>query len=304
VTTSIEYQTVDVFTDERFGGNQLAVVSDARGLDAGQMQRIASEFNYSESAFVLPPTDPGNTARVRLFTPGGEVPFAGHPNVGTAFVLGRNAKTFGPRTDDLMRFEEGAGLIEVRLLRDRGEVVGASIKAPRSLSIGPDVASADYAACLSLPVEDIVTARHAPVAASVGLPFALAEVRSADVLGRIRVNAAVFHDMKDRYRLPELRFATFVYAWTGPKRVQARMFAPLSRILEDPATGSASAALGGLLCSLDSARDADTDLVVRQGVEIGRPSTIEVAARKRNGVVESVTISGRCVPVMCGTLTL
>jgi trans-2,3-dihydro-3-hydroxyanthranilate isomerase len=302
--TSIEYQTVDVFTEARFGGNQLAVVSDARGLDAGQMQRIASEFNYSETAFVFPPLDPADTAHVRLFTPGSEVPFAGHPNVGTAFVLGRNATVFGTRTDDLMRFEEGAGLIEVRLLRDRGEVVGASIKAPRGLSVGPDVDPADYAACLSLSVEDIVTARHAPVAASVGLPFALAEVKSAEVLGRITVNAAVFDEMKDRYRLPELPFSTFVYAWSGPKQVQARMFAPLSRILEDPATGSASAALAGLLSSLDSARDADTDLVVRQGVEIGRASTIEVSARKRNGAVESVTISGRCVPVMRGTLAL
>jgi trans-2,3-dihydro-3-hydroxyanthranilate isomerase len=113
----IGYETVDVFTDRRFGGNQLAVIADARGLSKEAMQQIASEFNYSEVTFVGPPSDPSNTARVRIFTPTNEIPFAGHPNVGTAFVLGRSGCVFGNRATDLMRFEEGAGLVEVRLIR-------------------------------------------------------------------------------------------------------------------------------------------------------------------------------------------
>ena len=115
------YETVDVFAETRFGGNPLAVITDARGLSADEMQRIAVEFNYSETTFVLPPKDAANTAHVRIFTPTNELPFAGHPNVGTAFVLGRLGSVFGDATGNAMRFEEGAGLVEVALsCRDDG----------------------------------------------------------------------------------------------------------------------------------------------------------------------------------------
>src|SRR5260221_11203837 len=117
----LDYQTVDVFTERRFGGNPLAVMAGARGLSAEEMQAIATEFNYSEVTFVLPPTDPANTAQVRIFTPLTEVPFAGHPNVGTAFVLGRMA----PSVTTVMRFEEAAGLVEVALLRTADAEAGA-----------------------------------------------------------------------------------------------------------------------------------------------------------------------------------
>jgi trans-2,3-dihydro-3-hydroxyanthranilate isomerase len=132
---SLSYVTADVFTRTRFAGNPLAVIPDARGLGDLEMQRIAAEFNYSESTFVLPPEDDANTARVRIFTPTAELPFAGHPNVGTGFILGRQGELFGRAVPETMRFEERAGLVEVVALRESGEVVGARIAAPRPLEV-------------------------------------------------------------------------------------------------------------------------------------------------------------------------
>jgi len=143
------FETVDVFTTRRFGGNQLAVIADARSLSGAQMQLIASEFHYSETAFVLPPQDPGNSARVRIFTPTNEIPFAGHPNIGTAFVLGRRENVFDKWTDNSMRFEQGAGLVSVDLLRQQQLVVGARIRrrgaSRSSLRLRPKLSQAAFA---------------------------------------------------------------------------------------------------------------------------------------------------------------
>src|SRR6185295_7621134 len=147
---TIDYQTVDVFTARRFGGNPLAVMADARGLSSTEMQAIATEFNYSEVTFVLPPEDPGNTARVRIFTPLAEIPFAGHPNVGTAFVLGGTGQVFGKPAGTTMRFEEAAGIVEVELLREAEAVIGARIKAPRTIALGAEIDAEAVAACVSI----------------------------------------------------------------------------------------------------------------------------------------------------------
>ena len=132
----VPFQTVDVFTDRKFGGNPLAVIPDAQGLTAEQMQSIAAEFNLAETTFVLPPRDPKNTAHVRIFTPKSELPFAGHPNVGTAFVLARHG-----RSGDRFVFEEGAGLVPIDLARENGAVVAARLAAPQPLSVGETVAA-------------------------------------------------------------------------------------------------------------------------------------------------------------------
>lgn len=297
------YETVDVFAERRFGGNPLAVISDARGLSRDEMQSIASEFNYSETAFVEPPAESSNTARVRIFTPTNEIPFAGHPNVGAAFVLGRPGSVFGKTTGDVMRFEEGAGLVEVGLLRRDGQIVGASIRAPQDLEIGDEIKTATIAACASLDTTDIVTERHQPMVASVGLPFAIAQVRSVESLARATPNAAAFHDANRRHPNSRDRFSLFLYARTSAANVRARMFAPLSNILEDPATGSAAAALGGLLSSLEATGDDPFELTIEQGVEIGRPSVILVRVEGR-APKQKVIVTGRCVPVMRGTITL
>jgi trans-2,3-dihydro-3-hydroxyanthranilate isomerase len=306
VMQEIEYETVDVFTGKLFGGNQLAVIADARGLSEEVMQGIASEFNYSEVTFVCRAADPSNTARVRIFTPTSEIPFAGHPSIGTAFVLGRAGSVFGNKTHDVMRFEEDAGLVEVKLLRNGSIITGASIQAPRNLKIGSYLDAETIASCISLQPQDIATVRHKPVIASVGLPFAIAEVHSLEALGRMKPNLVAFSDACARYREPEDCFSVFAYTpcATAATRLRARMFAPLSNILEDPATGSASAALGGLLCSMDPRSDVHMQIVIEQGVEMGRPSSIEVMASKEAGSVRAVTVSGRCVRVMRGRIEL
>ncbi|NTW97270.1 MAG: PhzF family phenazine biosynthesis protein, partial [Oscillochloris sp.] len=186
---NVPYEVVDVFTTTRFGGNPLAVITDARGLDDRLMQQIAREFGFSETTFVLPPEHPRHTARVRIFTPTAEVPFAGHPNVGTAFVLARlGAAFFGRALGDDLVFEEAAGLVAVTILRAGGAVTGAAITAPRPLELGPEVAAETVAACVSLAPEDVALSAHAPCFVSVGLPFVAAELASRAALARARPN--------------------------------------------------------------------------------------------------------------------
>jgi trans-2,3-dihydro-3-hydroxyanthranilate isomerase len=301
------YATLDVFTTTRFGGNQLAVIPDARGLTDIEMQQIAAEFNYSETTFVLPPQDPANTARVRIFVRTAEIPFAGHPNVGTAFVLGRQDGVFGKITGSSMRFEEGAGLVEVEIVRDRDVVVGARFRAPRALEIGATVDTAALARCVSLDAGAIVTERHAPTRISVGLPFVVAEM-DVGSLSQARPNIDAFAAAAATYGEADLggRLSVFLYARTGQgiDRLRTRMFAPLSGTVEDPATGSASAALAAFLLSLDARADAQQRISIEQGAEMGRPSAIEVEVGKRGGRVHEVFVEGRCVPVMRGMLAV
>ena len=283
------FVTVDVFTDRRFGGNPLAVFPDARGLTDGEMQALAAEFGYSETTFVLPPHDPAHTARVRIFTPQAELPFAGHPNVGTGFVLAAR----GRDRDGVMLFEEPAGLVEIRVARDaHGEGMRVTIAAPQPLSLGATFAAADIAACAGLAAADVVTAAHAPVVASMGTPFVIAEVAPA-ALTRARPDTAGFA------RHPEV-VGLHLYA-RDEDCLRARMFAPLAGIAEDPATGSACVALGGLLLSLSGAAAATYDIV--QGVEMGRPSLLHTAAHVAPDGIRA-TVGGRCVPVLHGTATL
>ncbi|MFT4180323.1 MAG: PhzF family phenazine biosynthesis protein [Rhizobium sp.] len=299
------YLTIDVFTHERFAGNPLAVIPDARGLSDEAMQKIATEFNYSEVTFVLPPENPGNTARVRIFTPTKEIPFAGHPNVGTAFVLGRQTEIFGKAPGDRLLFEEKAGLVEVQLLRNGAEVSGAKIRAPGALRVGSAIAGELVARCVEIDPASIRHATHGPTFASVGLLFAFAEVDGLETLGRARPNAAVFAEAAARHRDEKTDFSLFLYTRSAdrPWHIRARMFAPLDNVLEDPATGSASAALGAYLTSLLPAADAEIRMTIEQGVEMGRRSLIGLDVRKSAGSVTDVFVSGDCVGVMRGEVT-
>lgn len=284
------YVTTDVFTDQPFGGNQLAVVMDAEGLSTTQMQAVAREFNYSETTFVLPPEFGENTARVRIFTPAHELPFAGHPNIGTAFVL-----ALAPDSDDLLLFEEEAGLVSVSVTRHHGHPVSAELTAPQMLRRGAELAVADIAACLSLAPEEIATAVHAPMVASVGTPFVLAEITSRDALRR-----AVGHVDAFRRTMP-VDGTSAIYLYTrdggGGFDIHSRMFAPLGGILEDPATGSATVTLAALLAELGG---PDT-LRVRQGEDMGRPSTLLTRVDKK---AHTAHVAGQCVVMMRGVFEL
>ena len=306
--TACAYQTVDVFTSTRFGGNPLAVVPDARGLSDAAMQRIAREFNYSESTFVLPPDDPTNTVRVRIFTPTAEIPFAGHPNVGTGFVIARQGHAFGNRLGDSLRFEELAGIVDIEIMRDAGQVLGARITAPEPFSRGPELGLGPdlVAECASLTASDLILRNHPPVLVSVGLPFVVCEVPDLATLARSTPDMSAFREANAHIPSQEGGLSLFVYTVLSkePVTVQARMFAPLDNVPEDPATGSASGALGGLLALLRAEPDLDFAMTIQQGYEMGRPSRIEVSVAKRGGEVVQVKVSGHCVAVMAGTIEI
>jgi trans-2,3-dihydro-3-hydroxyanthranilate isomerase len=293
------YVTSDVFTERAFGGNPLAVVLDAQGLSSSQMQSIANEFNYSETTFVLPAARPGNTAHVRIFTARTEVPFAGHPNIGTAVVLARELEAAGRAPLDSVAFEEAAGLVRIRLLRDGDAVVGAELTAPQPLSIGSSVSLEDAAACLSLPKTDIINTHHVPQVISVGLPFLVVELASREALRLAKPNFAAH----ERILPPVGTDAVYCYCrGAADGELHARAFAPLDASLEDPATGSATAAAIALLASLGSARDSEITWRVEQGVDMGRPSLLLGLTQKRDGIVHAVHIGGRVVTVMNGWL--
>ena len=296
------YVTVDVFTDRMFGGNPLAVVLDARELSTAQMQAVAKEFNYSETTFVLPPRDAAHDAEVRIFTANSEIPFAGHPNVGTAFVLASRAATPPAR----LSFEEKAGLVPVEILRENGTVVGAELTAPQALQRMTQFSVDHAAGCLSLSAGDIAADRHPPHIISVGLPFLVVELASRDALRRARPDAAAFGrtfpcDGSDAIYL----YTRDVPAAEQPRDLQARMFHPgASGLSEDPATGSATVAAAALLADLDTRQDGELSLRIGQGVDMGRPSLLLTRVRKERGAIESAHVGGRCVAVMEGTFHL
>ncbi|WP_309662697.1 PhzF family phenazine biosynthesis protein [Sphingomonas sp.] len=303
---TLDYVTLDVFTDQAFGGNPLAIIPDARGLDGATMQRIAAEFNYSETTFVLPPPDGSDyLATVRIFTPVEELPFAGHPHVGTAFHVARLDDLFGQPVGDHFRFSEKAGVVDCQIRRE-GERISASITAPRPLEIGEAVDLAIVAACASLAPDAIVSAHHDPVFVSVGLPFAVAELGSLADLALARPDGSAFVEADQRYHSADDHFPLFLYVRLdgNPFKLRARMFAPLSNIPEDPATGSAAGALGAYLASLAPDSDGELSFTIDQGVEMGRPSRIEVTVEKRRGKPGAVLIGGTCVEMMRGQLSL
>lgn len=278
------YFVYDVFTDTPFGGNQLAVFPDAAGLEEAKLQSIASEFNFSEVTFVYPPKDPAHTAKVRIFTPTMEIPFAGHPTIGTAVAL-RDAGHMGAMTLEL-----GVGPIACAF---DGDGAAFTIAAPLERLATPDPAL--VAAALGLPQKAISIQTHPPVQASLGLPFVIVELTNKDDLNAC--SPAIDHIRKGAQKHPAgLDFAIFAYVRDG-MQIDARMFAPLDNIPEDPATGSASATLAALLTE---EMGQDLALQILQGEAMGRPSHISAVTKHASPV--PVTISGQAVRVMEGNL--
>jgi len=292
-----EFETVDVFTDRRFGGNPLAVFPDATGLDTKQMQEIANEFNLSETTFVLPPKDASHSAEVRIFTPKAELPFAGHPNVGTAFVVARRG-----HAQDPLLFEEKAGLVPVDILRADGAIVGARLTAPQPLKRGTEIEAEIIAAACALDPGDIELRHHLPCVAGCGTDFILAQLKSRQALERAQPQTHIFA------RHFPVDGATGIHLYmldgSGGVDVRTRMFAPLHGVQEDPATGSANVSLTALLASLRPEADLSLNLRIAQGVEMGRPSLLEGTVEKHGGKVGIPRLGGRCVPVTTGTIEI
>lgn len=277
-----DYLVYDVFSANAFGGNQLAIIPDATALPEADLQKIAREFNFSETTFVFPPENAQNYAKVRIFTPTMEIPFAGHPVVGTAVALA----DLGVVADNgHMVLELGVGPLACHAADGNARF---TTEVPLELIATPDVAQ--VAAALGLEVTDIKVDAHVPTLASVGLPFTITELQTREALARITTDVSVFRTGAAEYPT-SLDFAQFAYYRDGTT-LHARMFAPLDNIPEDPATGSACAALGALLTAVEN---ADLQLVIHQGEDMGRLSVIELSTQGA-----AVTISGAAKRVMQG----
>jgi trans-2,3-dihydro-3-hydroxyanthranilate isomerase len=298
------YYTADVFTDRRFGGNQLAVFPDARQIASDLMPQIAREFNYSETTFVLPPTDPSHTARVRIFTPGGELQFAGHPTVGTAHVLATIGVVplTGPETQIV--FEEGVGPVPVTIRAKNGQPEFATLSVAKLPEVGPPPPSRDaLAAMLSLSKDDVLHGDMAPESVSCGTPFLFVPLRNRDAVAKSRARPDLFETTLGSYVTDKV----MVFAMDAERPgsdVRARMYAPRIGVPEDPATGSACVALGGYLAARDPRFDGTLRWVVEQGFEMGRPSILEVESDKKAGKIVAARVGGRTVMVCEGTMTI
>ena len=295
------YVTLDVFTDRPFGGNQLAVFPDATGIPESALLNIAREFNYSETTFCYPPVDASNAARVRIFTPGSELPFAGHPTVGTAIAL--HALSSQPEAEARLVLEEGVGPVPVVVSGGRTAPF-AKFSVAKLPEIGSPVPTRNtLAEILSLTADDIVGGTSSPQAVSCGIPFVIVGVKSLKALAAVRVRMDRWDDTLRTSAARDL----FVFApdtESGPMHYRARCFVPGLAVPEDPATGSANACFAGFLAQRAQERDGTLAWTVTQGVEMGRPSTLEIEADKTNGAITDVRVGGRAVFVMEGSITL
>lgn len=298
------YFTTDVFTDQRFGGNQLAVFPDARGIPSELMAPIAREFNYSETTFVLPADDPSHTAKVRIFTPGGELRFAGHPTIGTAFVLAHTGAVPLRGSETRIVLEEGVGPVPVIIRVKDGRADFAQLSAAMLPEVGPPPpAAATLAAILSLAPTDLAGGSMQPESVSCGTPFLFVPLRNRDAVRRARLKLEMYESVLGNY----LTNKVFVFAMEAEQPghdIRGRMFAPSIGVPEDPATGSACVALAGYLAARDSRRDGTLRWVVEQGYEMGRPSVLEIEADKSNGATTAARVGGQAVLVSEGMMAL
>lgn len=295
-----KFFTCDVFTRKRFGGNQLAVIPQAEGLTTRRMQQIAREFNFSETTFVLP-AEKGHTRKVRIFTPAREIPFAGHPNIGTAFVLAGSPENEDIHAGMTVVFEERAGLVPVTIDKKAGGRLWCELEAPERLSLGEIVMPEVAAAALSLETEEIELNVHPPRSAGVGFPFLIVELRSMEALKKARFNTLAMEQLAEEGVPPDVLL--YVRS-SGKVDIRARMFAPFEGVPEDPATGSANCALAALLSHYDPKKNGKFRWRIAQGIEMGRPSMLVARTEKKDGEIVATRIGGDCVMVSEGTITV
>lgn len=299
------FHTLDVFTDTAFAGNPLAVVPDGSGLSDEDMQRIAREFNLSETVFVLPPEYPAHTAKVRIFTPGRELPFAGHPTVGTAILLA--LEKFGETESDqdaIFVLEEGVGPVRVAVRVKNGKPAFAEFDVPvLPEESGPVAPNDRLAPALGLAPNEIGFENHVATRFSSGVPFTFVPVRDLEVIGRA---TPILQFWEDAFGDGDHPNAYLYCRETLHKDAifHARMFAPAMGIPEDPATGSAAAAFAGVIARFDEPTDGNHSGFVEQGYEMGRASDIYLDLEMSGGTLRSVRIGGHAVAVTQGMLLL
>jgi trans-2,3-dihydro-3-hydroxyanthranilate isomerase len=295
------FVTLDVFTSTAFGGNQLAVFPDASGIPEDSLLSITREFNFAEVTFCYPPANPAHTKRVRIFTPAREIPFAGHPTVGTAIALVMLGQAGGGTK---LVLEEGVGPIPVTV-KDAGSAAPfAQFSVAKLAEVGPAAPSRGMLAeILSIEAEDILASPMAPQNVSCGLPFLMVPLRSVDAVSRSRVRMEKWEATLKSAWAPDI----FVFARKpegGESHYHARMYGPGVNVPEDPATGSANACLAGYLAARAAQKDGTLVWTVDQGVEMGRPSRIEIEADKSAGAVTAIRVGGNAVMMTEGSFTV
>ncbi len=299
----LAFHTLDVFTAERFGGNALAVVLGADVLDTQRMQSIAREFNLSETVFVLKPQNPAHSARVRIFTPRSEVPFAGHPTVGTAALLAElRSPGIGNSQDAIVALEETIGTVRVGVRFRPGTANYSEFDAPRlpeELGAAPEIE--ELAAAIGLIPSEIGFENHKPTRYSAGLPFTFIPVRSLDVIGRAR---AVISRWDAGFSQDGAVYLYCRETIHNTSHFHARMFAPGFGIVEDPATGSAVAALAAVVHRFDDLHTGEHRYAIEQGFEMGRPSLIQLAVAVDRGKLQTARIGGYSVRVADGEIAV
>ena len=298
------FLTADVFTDQPFGGNQLAVFPDARGIPVQRLQDVAREFNLSETTFVYPAADPANTRSVRIFTPGTELPFAGHPTVGTAHVLAAIGELPLAGAETRIVFEEQVGPVPVTIRSHNGSPTFCQLSVAKLPEEGPTPPSrGDLALALGLDQSDLLDGEWAPRGWTCGVPYLFVALKDRGAVARARIRVDAWERALVGTWAPEI----FIFS-RDPERagsdVRARMFAPGFGIGEDPATGSAAVALAGYLATRDARRDGTLRWVLEQGFEMKRPSILAIEADLAGGAITAVRVGGATVIVSEGTMEI
>lgn len=294
--TSLPYVTCDVFTDTPYSGNPLAIVEEAGGLTTAQMQTIAREFNLSETIFVQPADDPAHTAKVRIFFPTAEIPFAGHPTIGCAIHLAR-ARNEGSDWDDEITLEEVAGLVPVSVRCRAGDIT-AEFTAPQiPTPLGGDTRPELIGPALGLSAGQIGYGDHQPRVWQAGPSFLFVPLAGPQALSAATPTHPHWAELERN-----TNDAVFLYTPAGEGRFRTRMFAPGNGIPEDPATGSASAIFAAQLLAGGDLDEGETSLSLAQGIEMGRSSQIGLTVVVSSGKIEAIRIAGGAVPIMSGRI--
>jgi trans-2,3-dihydro-3-hydroxyanthranilate isomerase len=304
---ALKFYQADVFTDEPFGGNPVAVLPDAAGLTDEELQKVAREMNLSETVFVFPPTDPKAAAKVRIFTPKQEIPFAGHPILGTFHVLGKLKQLALTEPITSLFYECNIGIFPIELRVHKGEILRVVMTQPRPEFLGkvdsPD-APQEIAKALGMDKRAIADARFPIEVVSTGLPVIIVPVRTLTAVRSIVPNPTAITELCRRHGANGIMVFTTVTV-DEFSTVHTRMFASPIGILEDPATGSASGALGAYLVQNGVVEVAiTTEIISEQGYEMDRPSRIIIQVESDDDMIQDVKVGGEVVMVIEGAITL
>ncbi len=304
---SLKFHQADVFTDEPFGGNPVAVLPDVKGLADDELQKIAREMNLSETVFVFPPTDPKASAKVRIFTPTQEIPFAGHPILGTFYILGKLKRLPLQEPITSLFYECNIGVFPIELRVHKGEILRVVMTQPKPEFLGkvdtPD-GMMEIAMALGMDKRAIADSKFPIEVVSTGLPVMIVPVRTLTAVRSIVPNPTAITELCRRYGANGIMVFTTVTV-DEFSTVHTRMFASPIGILEDPATGSASGALGAYLVQNGVVEVAiTTEIISEQGYEMDRPSRIIIQVESDDDIIQEVKVGGEVVMVIEGKITI